>query len=118
MTMKHSLMLAAALAATFAAVGCAAPGEAAPEPAVTAPEPTVKARTRPPMEPGAVELIVVRHRPARELARLLSQVGLPHRRYAAPVRVIHDDRTNTLILHGADQERAALRELVAALDRE
>jgi general secretion pathway protein D len=69
-------------------------------------------------EPAALEIVPVRHRPSRELERLLCQVAGPYRKGAPPVRVISDERTNSLIIHGSDADRRRLRELAAELDRE
>ncbi|MGE0486278.1 MAG: type II secretion system secretin GspD [Gammaproteobacteria bacterium] len=70
---------------------------------------------------GEVEVVELRHAQAEDVARAVSDAVLGPRAQqgAAPSgpMIVADPRTNSLLLGGTAAERAAMHELIAALDR-
>ncbi|WP_123402246.1 type II secretion system secretin GspD [Inmirania thermothiophila] len=63
-----------------------------------------------------VEVVRLAHADAPELARVLAALVRSQGKEAAPVQVVADERTNSLLLSGPQGERLRLRALVAHLD--
>lgn len=101
--MKTTWLLARLAPACLALAACTAQPRTEP-----APDPHAEAAVQP------FEVIAMRFASALEIAEILERTVLS----SPATRVIADTRTNSIVIQGPDQGRAAARELIEKLDVE